>query len=104
MHTIVEHELIDNLAHHAVKRMRLVQVERGFRITVELGWKEGQILLVTQRKKPKEWASLDRLVRHINVNYATVPVITLHLGSKSSGSMDHPSDEQHNPEAGHASR
>lgn len=95
---ISEQELINNLESKAVKSMTLVQGDDGkFRIYVTLTWKEGRQLLETQRKKPRTWASLDRLVRHINTKYGHVPVIQLELRSKNAntnpetpGEGDHP--------------
>lgn len=79
---ISEQELIDNLESNAVKSMAFVQGEDNkFRIYVTLTWKEGRQLLETQRKTPRTWASLDRLVRHINTKYRQVPVIQLELRS-----------------------
>lgn len=84
---ISELELIDNLESKAVKHMALVQGEDDkFRIYVTLTWKEGRQLLETQRKKPRTWASLDRLVRHINSKYGHVPVIQLELRSNDEHS------------------
>lgn len=81
---IGEQELIDNLESNAVKNMALVQGEDNkFRIYVTLTWKEGRQLLETQRKTPRTWASLDRLVRHINTKYRQVPVIKLELRNKN---------------------
>lgn len=81
---ISETELVDNLESKAVKSMTFVQGEDDkFRIYVILTWKEGRQLLETQRKKPRTWASLDRLVRHINTKYGKVPAIQLELRSKN---------------------
>lgn len=81
---ISEVELIDNLESKAVKSMTLVQGEdRKFRIYVSLTWKEGRQLLETQRKKPRTWASLDRLIKHINRKYGQVPLIQLELRSNN---------------------
>lgn len=81
---ISEIELVDNLENKAVKNMAIVQGEDGkFQIYVTLTWKEGRQLLETQRKKPRMWASLDRLVRHINTKYGKVPVIHLELRSEN---------------------
>lgn len=80
--TISEMELIDNLDNNAVKMIHLVQGrDNKFKMLVTLTWKEGQQLLETQRKKPRNWASLDRLVSHINAKYRNVPIITLELNS-----------------------
>lgn len=86
---ISEQELIDNLESKAVKGMTLVQGEDNkFRIYVTLTWKEGRQLLETQRKKPRTWASLDRLVRHINTKYRQVSVIQLELRSKNESAKN----------------
>jgi len=82
---ISEQDLIDNLESMAVKKMSLVQGNNGkFEIYVSLTWKEGQQRLETQRKKPRTWASLDRLVRHINRKYPKVPIIQLELRSTNA--------------------
>lgn len=79
---ISEQELINNLEGKAVQRLRLVQDEDlRFRIYATLSWKENEQLLETQRKKPRAWASLDRLVEHIKNKYRPMPVIELHLRS-----------------------
>jgi len=79
---ISELELINYLESKVVKCMFLIQGKDGkFRINVTLTWKEGRQLLETQRKQPRTWASLDRLVRHINTKYGNVPLIQLELWS-----------------------
>jgi len=79
---ISELELIDNLGNNAVKSLKLVQDAEGkFFIYVQLTWKGGELVLETQRKKPRAWSSLDRLVKHINQKYGKVPAIELHLRS-----------------------
>ncbi|PHM51280.1 hypothetical protein [Xenorhabdus sp. KK7.4] len=76
--TINELELIDNLNNNTVKKMTLVQGEdEKFKVYVQITWKEGDLLLETQRKKPRVWSSLDRLVKHINIRYGCVPLIEL---------------------------
>jgi hypothetical protein len=83
--TISELELIDNLTNGAVKRLKLVQGEDlKFCIYAQLSWKGGDLLLETQRKKPRVWSSLDRLAKHINSKYGSVPVVELYLWSKES--------------------
>ena len=80
---ISEHELMDNLVNRSVEMMLVVQGTDGkFRIYVTLTWKEGQHILETQRKTDRAWASLDRLVTHMNKKYENVPVINLELGGK----------------------
>lgn len=95
--TLSEQELIDNLVNRSVRTMRVVQgSDDRFAIFVTLTWKEGQKQLETQRKKPRTWASLDRLVRHINSKYGYVPVIQLELRS----SYEHGSSERGNARQG----
>ncbi|MFW1512981.1 hypothetical protein ACEWBN_22295 [Vibrio parahaemolyticus] len=92
---ISEPELIDNLESKAVKTMALVQGEDGkFCIYVTLTWKEGRQLLETQRKEPRTWASLDRLVKHINQKYENVPIIQLELRSNNNESGKHQKRER----------
>jgi len=55
-----------------------------FCIYIQLSWKGGDLLLETQRKKPRVWSSLDRLAKHINSKYGSVPVVELYLWSKES--------------------
>ena len=81
MNTISDRELADNVKNGAVKEFRIVQNVAGkYEIVVKLAWKEGEVVLQSQRKKAREWASLDRLVRHIRENYnGSVPTILLTL-------------------------
>ncbi len=81
MNTIGEAELVDFIKNQAVKKLNIIQVKGSrYQIVVNLTWKEGDWCLVTTRKKPREWASLDRLARHISEKYIGVmPPITLFL-------------------------
>lgn len=80
MNTLSEAELTDFVKNKAVKRLNIVQNESGkFQIVVNLTWKEGEWNLVTTRKTIREWASLDRLARHIRENYGIPPAIILSL-------------------------
>lgn len=80
MNTLSEAELTDFVKNKAVRRLNIVQNEAGkYRIVVNLTWKEGDWNLVTTRKTIREWASLDRLTRHIRENYSTIPKISLFL-------------------------
>ncbi len=80
--TIQENELVKNLSNGAVTLLRIVEDKKGkYQTFVQLSWREGEIQVVTQRKKPKQWASLDRLAAHIKKYYYgnLIPVITLQL-------------------------
>lgn len=80
MNTILESELEDAGRNKAIKKLHIVQQQNGtFGIVVNLTWKEGEFNLVTQRKKIREWSSLDRLSLHIQQNYGVIPTIHLTL-------------------------
>lgn len=81
MNVINEAELTDFVKNKAVKKLSIIQGESGkYQIVITLTWKEGDWNLVTTRGKPREWASLDRLARHISEKYdATLPPIQLTL-------------------------
>jgi hypothetical protein len=81
MNTISEAELIDYMVNKAVKKLHIIgNPKNKFRIVVILTWKEGEWHLITTRGKPREWASLDRLAKHIQEKYdGDLPPITLTL-------------------------
>lgn len=80
MNTLSEAELTDFVKNKAVKRLNIVQNESDkYQIVVNLTWKEGDWHLVTTRKTIREWASLDRLARHIRESYGIPPGISLSL-------------------------
>ncbi|CAK7035337.1 MAG: hypothetical protein BACC_04465 [Bacteroides sp.] len=77
---INETTLITNLESGGIRRLKLIQgKDRKFMIRAVFAWKGGEYTLVTQRKTPRIWASLDRLLKHIETKYHNVPVIELHL-------------------------
>lgn len=81
MNTVSESELTDFVKNKAVKKLQIVENEAGkYQIVINLTWKEGDWNLVTTRGKPREWASLDRLARHIREKYdGALPPISLTL-------------------------
>ena len=80
MNGISESELALVVKSRAIKRMHILQTEIGrFRIHVTLNNQDGDLELLTFRKKPREWASLDRLIKHIREKLPNVPNITLSL-------------------------
>ncbi len=86
MNSVSAAELADFVKNKAVTAMRIVQNQRGaYQIVVNLNWKEGDLNLVTTRAKPREWASLDRLARHITEKYQVLNApISLDLNFKLS--------------------
>lgn len=77
---ITESELVDLLKNQVVSQLNIVQTCNGnFQVSITITWKEGEWRLVTVRGKYREWASLDRLVRHLNGFAGDLPVIALKL-------------------------
>lgn len=78
--TLSEAELADAVRNSAIQQLTIVQIQSDkYRIVANLTWKEGDFYLVTTRKTVREWASLDRLIRHIRDSYGTPPKINLVL-------------------------
>lgn len=83
MNGINQAELVDFVRNRAVTRFRIIQnAANNYQIVINLTWKEGHLNLVTARGKPREWASLDRLARHIKEEYlGHLPPIDLTLNT-----------------------
>jgi hypothetical protein len=80
MHTINESELVLVVLSKALKRLHIIQTAQGrFRIKVILKNQEEERDLVTYRKQPREWVSLDRLAKHIREKCGAIPPMTLTL-------------------------
>ncbi len=81
MNTITEAELIDNAQNGAVVYIKAAKSQngKGFNLYVNLTWKEGDLLLITQKKEPRNWVSADRLLAHIEKNYREVASLTIFL-------------------------
>lgn len=79
--TITESQLVDYAKNGAVRFLTIVPVSdrKAFNLLVQLTWKEGDLLLLTQQKKPREWVSLDRLYKHIENHYQKVSKIQIML-------------------------
>ncbi|CAA9890775.1 conserved hypothetical protein [Candidatus Methylobacter favarea] len=78
--TITEAELTDFFINKVVKRLTIVQTkESTYKIVVNLTWKEGDYTLVTTRKTPREWVSLDRLIKHMREKYKSHKLIRITL-------------------------
>jgi hypothetical protein len=90
MNTMLETDLMRQAKF--VKRIRIEETpDKRYRTHITIQKEEHEQLLITQRKIPKEWASLDRLIKHISSIYEGLPVgsipnisITLSHGHRSS--------------------
>ena len=84
METLTESALVDYSKNEAIKRLYVVQQESGnFAVEVELTWKKGRLVLITQTKKIREWSNLSRLVDHIQKNYEYQNEFTVTLRKKT---------------------
>lgn len=95
MSTIInESDLTLYVQSKVVKRLHFIETANGkWRILVELTTQKGALLdLVTMRKTRREWASLDRLIRHLHEKNLVVPDISLTL---HSGATHEDSDQNH---------
>ncbi|KAF1028124.1 MAG: hypothetical protein GAK29_00220 [Acinetobacter bereziniae] len=79
MNTITEAVLIDNARNGAVEVVKIApsQDNKGFFVYVVLTWKADEMILVTHRKQPRLWVSLDRLYAHISSKYGNVASINV---------------------------
>ena len=67
--TVTENDLIKYCLVNAVRQLRLEAVlsddaKTAYRVHVKGTWDPQECLLITFRKKPREWSSLDRFMRH----------------------------------------
>lgn len=73
MDQLTEPQVIFAAKKGGVEHLRAVATEQGFTLFAKLkGFKEEQPIYTT-RKEPKQWASLDRLARHISANFGESP-------------------------------
>ncbi|KZA07096.1 hypothetical protein AS579_17445 [Acinetobacter baumannii] len=63
--TISESMLVESLENDAITHIRIIPIEGKFSVYISLNWKDGESLLVTSKKQPRFWSSLDRLFRFI---------------------------------------
>lgn len=93
MNTITEAELVDNARNGAVTCIKAVpgQNGKGFNLYANLTWKEGDLLLITQKKEPRNWTSADRLLAHIDRKYRKVD--SLHIFLRNSEHVEQPPQE-----------
>ncbi|MFL1616155.1 hypothetical protein [Acinetobacter baumannii] len=79
MNTITEAVLIDNARNGAVEVVKIAPSpdNKGFFVYVVLTWKPDEMILVTHRKQPRLWASLDRLYAHISSKYGKISSINV---------------------------
>ncbi|UUS62536.1 MULTISPECIES: hypothetical protein [unclassified Acinetobacter] len=62
---ISESMLVESLENNAITQIRIVPIDGKFTVYISLNWKDSESLLVTAKKQPRFWSSLDRLFRFI---------------------------------------
>lgn len=78
MNVISEPELVLVVRSRVLKCLHIIQTSEGrYRISVNLKNQEEALELVTFRKTPREWASLDRLIKHMQSKYLGIPSVIL---------------------------
>ena len=92
MNTITEAELTSFARSGVVTCIKAVPAQdgRGVNLYVRLSWKEGDLLLITQKKQPRVWASVDRLLAHIGHHYRTVDSLHIFLRNAENESPPDP--------------
>lgn len=80
MNSITSEELRVAIRYKLVKKIRVEQTKDCQYLThVTLAKEDEEKTIVTQRGTPREWASLDRLIKHIQTSSMSVQNITLTL-------------------------
>lgn len=49
----------------AITAAKVVRTEDGYVLVINVNWKEGDYTVYSQRRKPRAWVSLDRLISHL---------------------------------------
>lgn len=76
---ISEYQLRDYGRHKQIAAARIVRVRGGYRLIVTVAFSKSEMLLYTTRNKPREFASLDRLIQKLTAEVAGLKVVTLEL-------------------------
>ena len=90
--TITEAEVIDNAKNGAIvciKAVKSLHRAKGFNLFVNLTWKDGDLLLITQQKEPRNWVDLNRMFDHIEKKYREVPSLIIFMQQATEQTEDH---------------
>ncbi|QCP55113.1 hypothetical protein FAZ95_38965 [Trinickia violacea] len=79
MSKITEAEFREYAKNNAIRRAAVVKTPEGYVLIIELTWKEGLHTLYTQRKQPRAWASIDRMVEYLQRHELQLKSIELQL-------------------------
>lgn len=75
-----ESQLRDFDAAGVITGAKIVQSDDGYVLVIQVSWKPGQLVVFSQRGKPRAWVSMDRLLRYIQEVTPTIRQIELVLG------------------------
>jgi hypothetical protein len=80
MAPIFEKDLVLAGQNKAIENLRIQQLESGkYSVIVKLTWRADEVVQVTQKKRVRCWANLDRLLDHIRNNYGITSEINVTL-------------------------
>ena len=65
MSKVSEQELREYDAAGAITAVKVVNTDEGFVLVINVNWKEGDLTVYSQRKRPRPWQSVDRLIGYI---------------------------------------
>ncbi|MFP3700411.1 hypothetical protein SB758_33600, partial [Burkholderia sp. SIMBA_013] len=69
---------------------RVVEVDKKYELHCRFMWQESEVQLITQRKKPRTWASLDSLVDYLDKTFGPIPTIFLrHFSESEANAISH---------------
>ena len=80
MQPIVERDLLLYIRSQVVRRLVISQICSGaYQLRASLTLQAEDVAICGVRGTPREWASLDRLAKHIQNKYGSVPLLELAL-------------------------
>ena len=75
---ITNEYLSDMLVNYAIRRITLVEDEKGkWQIVVVANWRAGELYVVTHRGGIRSWSSIDRLLKHLKKYQVKLPPIRI---------------------------
>ncbi len=65
----------------AIKQINIIQAEEGYYIALHVSWSKEPLFLATRRdrKNPRYFKDVDRLLEKLRLHVVNVPTITLHV-------------------------
>lgn len=76
-----EPQLRDFDAAGVIVGARIVKSDDGYVLVIQVSWKPGELVVFSQRGRPRAWVSMDRLLRYIQEVTPTIKQIEVVLGA-----------------------